>query len=766
MKTLKKLMTIIVSMFFIISCSNIETELLPKEIKTSLQSLTFTEQAYEKVFSITSSEKPYVSVTDNWLSVETGIYNNGKTFVKVRVKENTTTEMREAFIYISCARNGKKVKVFQSAGKKEESSEEENNNDDEEDKTTEKDDNDSSEDKDIDNGPPQVSFGDELIPFALEREFAVGFEVTSGNPIKYVEPSPGVSFSSVDISDDGLSGKIVLKINTGLSIINKNFKKNIYFTDKFANKTKAELNLKPVFIKILEDKTIVTAETSEFTLPVESFLTAGELKINIESDNDWLSYSATNVTELGSIRFSAKKNETGSTRKAVVTVFDTYELLSPVSFEILQEELNERVEGHVWFEDADMRRALAMSYDYDGNNQISFEEALTVENMDISNLGLTSIVGIEAFKNIKSLYCYGNEMENIDLSCDLRFLGEIRCDERIYIDVTGCRFVLRLNDKNGDPVITSYMKKIIKLDGQMIKMAQFGSVLNVEHNYNWESVYDNRKSTDFSQDKKKVVLQEATKTQRPKEIIFMGCNFLDVDVESGAYHEAMMDAYETMFALEPMKSLREYVKVSYFVFVEEQRTHTDYGWNLLPRRQVEAIERGYENIPGCNQYVCYVYATDKGRSSAYRNGCHGDCVARYDNNFAYVVNHELVGHLIGDLDDEYVDSEWAAKRGYNENTRHMGNNTTWDNRPENLPWAWKQFYFNQDYKNEIGIYQGAYYLESHYRPSEKSIMRSGQSFDAVGRWHIYENIKFRENKSTLMEKFTEFLEYDKKNINN
>jgi hypothetical protein len=118
-----------------------------------------------------------------------------------------------------------------------------------------------------------------------------------------------------------------------------------------------------------------------------------------------------------------------------------------------------------------------------------------------------------------------------------------------------------------------------------------------------------------------------------------------------------------------------------------------------------------------------------------------------------IICHETGGHGIAKLLDEYVYSGYEnnhTQEGANEEFRNWiktayhdkgwGMNISATDNPDEVPWS--HFLKDDRYKNEVGIYQGAWYWpEELWRPSENSVMNRDYSwFNAPSREAIYKMV--------------------------
>jgi predicted GH43/DUF377 family glycosyl hydrolase len=84
--------------------------------------------------------------------------------------------------------------------------------------------------------------------------------------------------------------------------------------------------------------------------------------------------------------------------------------------------------------------------DTNGDSLISYGEAGLVTTLDVSERGISDMTGIEAFVNLDTLYCHGNELTVLDLSNNPA-LTYLACDGNplTSLDVSGCNALTRLD---------------------------------------------------------------------------------------------------------------------------------------------------------------------------------------------------------------------------------------------------------------------------------------------------------------------------------
>ncbi len=75
-------------------------------------------------------------------------------------------------------------------------------------------------------------------------------------------------------------------------------------------------------------------------------------------------------------------------------------------------------------------REYAAEFDTNGDNWLSQKERDAVAEMDVSDKEIGSLKGIEKFKKLEKLVCYGNKLKKLDVSSNtkLSYLNCTNCD--------------------------------------------------------------------------------------------------------------------------------------------------------------------------------------------------------------------------------------------------------------------------------------------------------------------------------------------------
>ena len=273
-------------------------------------------------------------------------------------------------------------------------------------------------------------------------------------------------------------------------------------------------------------------------------------------------------------------------------------------------------------------------------------------------------------------------------------------------------------------------------------------------------------SSDYSRDGEVVCLQEATQGLGIN-IIFLGDGFTDRDMEPGGRYERIMREWmEQFFVYEPYRSFRNRFNVFTVKVVSRNASFKTPGSD---RRLSEDLTDGktadFGNALSLRRDVCHTYANrvpnprkqglkicvfTNARATLGRSFCSyapDYCLALILSPDRALINHELGGHGLGHLGDEYVENQQ-----YFTNTSQIADMSAWgaysnldlESDPEKVRWA--HFLKDPRYAEEgLGVFEGgALYAFGIYRPSMNSLMnshgRKGAVFNAPSREAIYKNI--------------------------
>lgn len=308
-------------------------------------------------------------------------------------------------------------------------------------------------------------------------------------------------------------------------------------------------------------------------------------------------------------------------------------------------------------------------------------------------------------------------------------------------------------------------------------------------------------SSDFSTDGKVTVLQTASEG-KGIDLVLMGDAFSDRMIADGRYLAAMEKMEETFFAIEPYRSFRHLFNVYAVNVVSPSEDYTsgnlaldfnfvanngyadanpdkcfEYALKAIPDERLdEATIIVVGNTIGVDSQggSCSMWTRSK-PTTDYGTGI-GLAVFGYPWGQA-IIQHEAGGHGFAKLQDEYTSraqgNEYALPEEEREYLREQQQAGWWKNvdftaDPTQVRWSY--FLTDPRYEKErLGIYEGAgmFYTTGIYRPSDDSLMNSGQGgFNAPSREAIYYRIHKLAYGPDWEYDYEKFVEYDQgaKNI--
>lgn len=293
------------------------------------------------------------------------------------------------------------------------------------------------------------------------------------------------------------------------------------------------------------------------------------------------------------------------------------------------------------------------------------------------------------------------------------------------------------------------------------------------------------RSSDFTKDGEVVTLQNAS-SGKGINIAILGDGFVDRDMaNNGKYETRAREAMEAIFSVEPAKTLRSRFNVYCIKAVSIDETigvnyetafSSKYGDGSFIGGNLSKIEEYALKIPGAtkidNMVVLNILNDPKHAGTCYYytgNSSISFCpTVGYDNtSFSQVVMHEVVGHGIGKLADEYYYYGTIAPAEldvYVSDYEKFGwwANVDFTNDPAKI--KWKAFLTNALYSGKVGIFEGGFTFQlGVYRSSQTSIMQDySYEFNAPSRAAIYKRVMELSGEDYSFEKF---LEYDAVNRN-
>ena len=287
-------------------------------------------------------------------------------------------------------------------------------------------------------------------------------------------------------------------------------------------------------------------------------------------------------------------------------------------------------------------------------------------------------------------------------------------------------------------------------------------------------------SSDYSKHGEVFKFQTATEGNGI-DLVFIGEGFVDTDMaDNGKYEMKMKEAADKLFELEPYKSLRNRFNLYGVKVVSPVAEFVEEAGKAINEDNDKAFELASlynPNLPeDARMMVVVVYNT---QSSVGRSYCvlhsTGDFVTYVKDGINNTLIHEVGGHGIAKLADEYVEGGYENIALPESEKSFLDNAMTWD-------WGW---FANVDYNNtkssvrwsrflndsryaedNLGIYEGAYtFGKGAYRSSDNSMMRYNISwFNAPSREAIYKAVMTLSEGDSWTYDYEEFVSFDSKNI--
>lgn len=265
-------------------------------------------------------------------------------------------------------------------------------------------------------------------------------------------------------------------------------------------------------------------------------------------------------------------------------------------------------------------------------------------------------------------------------------------------------------------------------------------------------------SEDYTQDGVVLTLQQHT-VGKGIDIVFMGDAYVDKDMdEGGKYETDMRQGMECFFAVEPYKTLRDRFNV-YAVKVVSKNDHIGDGCEQKLNYNDEICFSYAQKVEGIDMDNVSVVNIVNNPNDFFVSGVTnmyetGSSVAHIEKGGpSSIIVHEAGGHGFAKLLDEYIYGGYEenhTQEGENEGFRNWikteyhdkgwGMNISATDNADEVPWA--HFLKDDRYKDEIGIYKGAWlWPEELWRPSENSVMNNDYTwFNAPSREVIYKRI--------------------------
>ena len=159
-----------------------------------------------------------------------------------------------------------------------------------------------------------------------------------------------------------------------------------------------------------------------------------ELDVSVDEDSRfWIIYLETKSLFEKTIVFNIVAADETNDRTGTITVSSGGSLSQTVTVHQFSPELDETVQ----IADAVFKKYCVENFDKNGDGEISFREALDVEWIGVQTDNISSLKGIEAFKNLKYLGASGSDarsggLENEDLSMNEELIAVAVHDNKLH----------------------------------------------------------------------------------------------------------------------------------------------------------------------------------------------------------------------------------------------------------------------------------------------------------------------------------------------
>lgn len=184
--------------------------------------------------------------------------------------------------------------------------------------------------------------------------------------------------------------------------------------------------------------------------------------VSQQPSQTWLRVNETFGREgKNALSISVDSNDGNANRTATFAILCGFK---PVTFNVTQYTIE--ASSDVSLPDPAFREFILANYDSDGNGKLSQAEAKAITSLDVANKGITTLEGVRAMTNLRTLVCDNNLIEGeLNLS-GLKNLTDLTCGYNRYskLNLAGCSGLvnLRANDNytSSAGVNTFYMTAI------------------------------------------------------------------------------------------------------------------------------------------------------------------------------------------------------------------------------------------------------------------------------------------------------------------
>lgn len=305
-----------------------------------------------------------------------------------------------------------------------------------------------------------------------------------------------------------------------------------------------------------------------------------EGSITVTSSADWIKAS---ITGTGKVTLTVARNESNTPRDAQITISAPENHVSPLVISGQQDYFLIDKEGMVPFRDKLFKNAVVVFADTDGDNEVSFEEALDVKEMNIVGKGIKDLAGLEYFKNVWKFDAQNNNIEDATVLKELPLLYWVDLKGNMNLktfDLTGCSVYFEHRDFEMTEDLHYFMTR---------QQIQKYEDLTDRRCTKSKHVIDPRESTDYSRQGELTLIKEHT-VGDGYPLVFMVWGAIDVDVNDGTYERLVKDAMDLELELNPVVSkYKDYFDVYMLIHIRPNRNEYRLGYETTDQETKEAM---------------------------------------------------------------------------------------------------------------------------------------------------------------------------------
>ena len=275
-------------------------------------------------------------------------------------------------------------------------------------------------------------------------------------------------------------------------------------------------------------------------------------------------------------------------REGKLLIKDSKGRVQPVTVPVGQSFIVVNKEGTVQFKDKAFKTAMLELYDKDGDGDVSKDEALEAQTIELVNKGIKDISGIEDFQNVWMIDLRDNDIEDATLIKDHPYLHWLSLKGNKHLktfDVRGCSSYFEVCDFE----VTDDLDYYLYYRTMGVTWPDDKYCRHSHHSR------DPRLTEDWSREGECYQVYKHTKGPGKLAIVVSGIGWIDVDVKYGTFERIVHEYIELLKDAPTWKENWEYLDVYVYIHMAEKRCQWMY-WN---EELEEAIQNGYhtpENI--------------------------------------------------------------------------------------------------------------------------------------------------------------------------